>query len=877
MKKLSLLIALALISILSFAQAPPEGINYQAVARDNSGAALISTPLSVTFDIYDALTGGTLEYSETHASVTTNIYGLFTLKIGMGTPVGSFNFPTINWGSSDKYLEVTVDDGSGPVVMGRSQMMSVPYALYSKFSSNGPTGATGPVSTVPGPTGPTGPTGDPGPVGAASTVAGPAGPTGPTGVGTTGATGDTGATGATGVDGATGVAGPIGPTGVAGPTGANGATGGVGATGAVGPTGANGATGATGILPPGAAAGNTPYWNGTAWIVNSSNIFNNGANVGIGTSAPGTNLHVVGNARITGLVGPGTVISDVAGNLTVATGGTITGAGAVNYTARWITATTLGTGTLYDNGTNVGIGTTAPSSALEVVSDGSITGGLRVTNTLSTTTGPAIYLNGASKAFTISATNAASSSGADKLVFRDYSAATDRMTIDAAGNIGIATTIPDFALDVKKATAGFGAFRAMGRSVISNPANFMLVEMSEIALNKGVLNLFDGGSNNIQIYAGGNSFFNAGFVGIGTTIPEAASLHIQRPSTSTNSLLKLGNANQPAWEYYFDIDGAAQMSLKTEGGGTVLNIMDITSTNNIGFNVTSPDSKLHIAQTKAIYDGTDGAFMSIQNTDATAGTGQLAGIKFRTDGVSAGANARFKGGIFFQKTGSWGVGDILFATNSVASNASVTAADERMRITSTGDVSIGTTGSSTRLNVTDNNATYYVARIDNTDTGTNADGLLINLGSTTVTTANYFASFARGGFVAGTITGNGTTGVQYNTTSDKRLKENILPYTGALDKIAQIQPMNYSFIGFPNSTDVGFLAQDLQIVYPFAVSGTPDSDPKVEPMMIDYGRLTPLLMGGIKEQQEIIKKQQEQIDLLIKKVEALEKSNSEQK
>lgn len=47
--------------------------------------------------------------------------------------------------------------------------------------------------------------------------------------------------------------------------------------------------------------------------------------------------------------------------------------------------------------------------------------------------------------------------------------------------------------------------------------------------------------------------------------------------------------------------------------------------------------------------------------------------------------------------------------------------------------------------------------------------------------------------------------------------------------------------------------------------------------MVDYGRLTPLLVGGIKEQQEIIKKQQEQIDKLIKKVEALEKNKTEQK
>jgi len=59
-----------------------------------------------------------------------------------------------------------------------------------------------------------------------------------------------------------------------------------GSTGATGPDGAVGATGSTGLLSPGASAGNTPYWDGTQWVVNSSNIFNNGGSVGIGTSNP---------------------------------------------------------------------------------------------------------------------------------------------------------------------------------------------------------------------------------------------------------------------------------------------------------------------------------------------------------------------------------------------------------------------------------------------------------------------------------------------------------------------------------------------------------------------------------------------------------------
>ena len=120
---------------------------------------------------------------------------------------------------------------------------------------------------------------------------GPAGPAGPIG-----ATGVAGPTGSTGAVGATGAQGNIGLTGNTGPTGAQGTIGATGTTGATGATGSAGATGATGLLSPGSAAGNTPFWNGSTWVVNSSNIFNNGGNVGIGTaSAPAERLEVNGN------------------------------------------------------------------------------------------------------------------------------------------------------------------------------------------------------------------------------------------------------------------------------------------------------------------------------------------------------------------------------------------------------------------------------------------------------------------------------------------------------------------------------------------------------------------------------------------------------
>jgi carbonic anhydrase/acetyltransferase-like protein (isoleucine patch superfamily) len=168
------------------------------------------------------------------------------------------------------------------------------WALLASQGVDGPQGPTGAAGAT-GPQGPIGLTGPQGPTGAAGAqgLAGSDGATGPQG-----ATGLTGATGATGPAGATGPQGPIGLTGPQGPIGATGAQGPAGSDGAVGPqgpAGPQGATGAAGLLSSGNAAGNTPYWDGTQWVVNSSNLFNNGSNIGIGTTSPSSKLQVVGS------------------------------------------------------------------------------------------------------------------------------------------------------------------------------------------------------------------------------------------------------------------------------------------------------------------------------------------------------------------------------------------------------------------------------------------------------------------------------------------------------------------------------------------------------------------------------------------------------
>ena len=253
-------------------------------------------------------------------------------------------------------------------------------AWQTAVGPQGPAGAAGSIGAQ-GPTGPTGSQGIQGPAGTAGAqgpqgtqgVAGPAGPQGTAGaVGAQGPTGPTGSQGAQGVAGAAGAQGPQGIQGVAGPAGPQGTAGAAGAQGPAGPQGP------AGLLSSGSAAGNTPYWNGSSWIVNSSNIYNNGGNVGIGNTGPGAKLHVTGSAIISQATATYTFNSD---NLSMQAAGSNTrfpyiewrnSAGTRGMYFGWgspgnyIDMTLENGNELAITGGNVGIGTNNPGANLDI-------------------------------------------------------------------------------------------------------------------------------------------------------------------------------------------------------------------------------------------------------------------------------------------------------------------------------------------------------------------------------------------------------------------------------------------------------------------------------------------------------------------------------
>jgi hypothetical protein len=434
----------------SFAQtAPPQGFNYQAIARNLSGVEMVShTFAGVKAEILDA--SSTVVYAETFSGVTTNAFGLFTLVIGQGTPVTG-TFSSIAWSSGVHSMRISVDDGSGYVVMGTPQLWSVPYALYATNSPAGPTGATG-ITGVTGPTG-AGATGATGATG--STGPGGTGPMGPTGLqglvgntgatgatgsaGTNGVTGPTGANGATGATGnngisitwmgslalapssptvnmayyntsmgisyvydgstwqilaqdgaigAAGATGSTGATGTAGATGATGATGFTGLTGATGSTGATGATGATGLIT-GGSLDQTIYNNGVSWIP-TSNLMNDGTNIGIGLSGSPSTLFAVGGTSGNFTVNP-------AGAITNATG--ITSSGAVTFSGLPTNGFVRATGGLLSSGPI--LAADVPGLNASVITAGILPIAFGGTNTSTLgTIGTIAFSNGSAYAFT---------------------------------------------------------------------------------------------------------------------------------------------------------------------------------------------------------------------------------------------------------------------------------------------------------------------------------------------------------------------------------------------------------------------------------------------------------------------------------------------
>ena len=367
---------------------------------------------------------------------------------------------------------------------------------------------------------------------------------------------------------------------------------------------------------------------------------------------------------------------------------------------------------LMPNGTgNVGIGTTSPAVRLDF---GSATGKAFHLYTSGTDYYGFNMLQYDSGPFS---TNIFAGNGGDiKLrTASGTSTQSTRLTVKAAGNVGIGTTNPSAKLEVQA-----GGTTNVDVVHFSNSNSVAKAKISLSANSSGELSLIDGNNNtDVFITSNGDSYFNGGNVGIGVTSP-VSKLHSKVTSSTTALMLENSTGGSGA---YVDLDfntyntaqsgwanAAASIRVidngafggditfrgKTSGiGNTQAERMRIEATGNVGIGTTAPDARLHVDSNTAfsLTDGSaDTLLLTNDSTTSTIGAiGPSIGFGNMNSNRRTSAIAAVRTGGDHDNMG------LAFFTHPSDSNDETVV--QKMTIKHDGNVGIGTTSPSSKLEV----------------------------------------------------------------------------------------------------------------------------------------------------------------------------------
>lgn len=253
--------------------------------------------------------------------------------------------------------------------------------------------------------------------------------------------------------------------------------------------------------------------------------------------------------------------------------------------------------------------------------------------------------------------------------------------------------------------------------------------------------------------------------------------------------------------------------------------MRIDSSGNVGIGTSSPADNLHVYVNTTTENG-----IRVQNANAS---GQSAVQYINNAGTQ-------KADVWWNNNGSTfnirtlSTDPMIFSTNNT----------ERMRFDSSGHLLVGTTSS-------DGTAVGIRLFNNNQVQASKSGDWSFRMGrrdSTGIVTEIYYNSTR-----VGDIATNGT-GTTYNSASDYRLKENVQPMVGALERVALLKPCTYTW-KINGSTGEGFIAHELQEIVPDAVNGIKDAvdnEGNIVPQSIDTSFLVATLTAAIQEQQALI-------------------------
>lgn len=266
--------------------------------------------------------------------------------------------------------------------------------------------------------------------------------------------------------------------------------------------------------------------------------------------------------------------------------------------------------------------------------------------------------------------------------------------------------------------------------------------------------------------------------------------------------------------------------------GTTDAISIDSSTNKVGINSSSPTSNLQIHE-----DSTAHCTIDITNTTTT--NAALKGLKIGRGSDGAGGHGIL---LNYEDNKDW-----IFSTSTGSNNAT-----EKMRLTANGRLGVGTASLSNKFQVEEDSSSNWVASYHDSRTDQHTSAGMIVFSRTSSYTG------------VGSIT-TSESSTAFNTSSDYRLKENLVGLDGALDRLAQLKTYRFNFKADPNTTVDGFVAHEVADVVPEAVTGEkdemetvqlpveggePDETVEVErikPQGIDQSKLVPLLVAAVQE------------------------------